>query len=106
MRVIGTHNTNVNLGVNQIQVVLYGDNFVPAGRNFAPCELMTIARWGCVDYSDPEDPDYETIKASIIRRQRMFMISTTDGRVVKYTGVDSPILKNGNYGVTIGIFPN
>lgn len=105
MRVIGTHNTNVNLGVNQIQVVLYGDNFVPSGRNFAPCELMTIARWGCVDYSDPEDPDYETIKASIIRRQRMFMISTTDGRVVKYTGVDSPILKNGNYGVTIGELP-
>lgn len=105
MRVIGTHNPNVNLGVNQIQVVLYGDNFVPAGRNFAPCELMTIARWGCVDYSDPEDPDYETIKASIIRRQRMFMISTTDGRVVKYTGVDSPILKNGNYGVTIGELP-
>lgn len=105
MRVIGTHNTNVNLGVNQIQVVLYGDNFVPAGRNFAPCELMTIARWGCVDYSDHEDPDYETIKASIIRRQRMFMISTTDGRVVKYTGVDSPILKNGNYGVTIGELP-
>lgn len=105
MRVIGTHNTNINLGVNQIQVVLYGDNFVPAGRNFAPCELMTIARWGCVDYSDPEDPDYESIKASIIRRQRMFMISTTDGRVVKYTGVDSPILKNGNYGVTIGELP-
>lgn len=105
MRVIGTHNTNANLGVNQIQVVLYGDNFVPAGRNFAPCELMTIARWGCVDYSDPEDPDYESIKASIIRRQRMFMISTTDGRVVKYTGIDSPILKNGNYGVTIGELP-
>ena len=105
MRVIGTHNTNINLGVNQIQVVLYGDNYVPAERNFAPCELMTIARWGCVDYSDPEDPDYETIKASIIRRQRMFMISTTDGRVVKYSGVDSPILKNGNYGVTIGELP-
>ena len=116
MRVIGTHNTNVNLGVNQIQVVLYSDDytdpttgithhFTPAGKNFEPCELMTIARWGCVDYSDPEDPDYEDIKASIIRRQRMFMISTTDGRVVKYTGVDSPILKNGNYGVTIGELP-
>lgn len=120
MRVIGTHNTNINLGVNQIQVVLYSDDyyddghqgdpehlhhFTPAGKNFEPCELMTIARWGCVDYSDPEDPDYETIKASIIRRQRMFMISTTDGRVVKYTGVDSPILKNGNYGVTIGELP-
>lgn len=104
-RVIGTHNTNNSLGVNQIQVVLYGDDYVPAGRNFEPCELMTIARWGCVDYSDPDDPDYETIKASIIRRQRVFMISTTDGRVVKYSGVDAPILKNGNYGVTIGELP-
>jgi hypothetical protein len=120
MRVIGTHNTNINLGVNQIQVVLYSDDyyddghqgdpehlhhFTPAGKNFEPCELMTIARWGCVDYSDPSDPNYETIKSSIVRRQRMFMISTTDGRVVKYTGVDSPILKNGNYGVTIGELP-
>ena len=104
-RVVGTHNTNNSLGVNQIQVVLYGDDYVPAGRNFEPCELMTIARWGCVDYSDPDDPDYETIKASIIRRQRVFMISTTDGRVVKYNGVDAPILKNGNYGVTIGELP-
>jgi len=104
-RVIGTHNTNNSLGVNQIQVVLYGDDYVPAGRNFEPCELMTIARWGCVDYSDPDDQDYETIKASIIRRQRVFMISTTDGRVVKYNGVDAPILKNGNYGVTIGELP-
>ena len=106
MRVIGTHATNINLDVNQIQVVLYGDDYTPAGRNFEPCELMTIARWGCVDYSDPDDPDYEAIKASIIRRQRMFMISVTDGRVVKYTGVDSPILKNGNYGVTIGELPD
>lgn len=105
MRVVGTHNTDNTLGVNQIRVVLYGDNQVPAQKNFEPCELMTIARWGCIDYSNPEDPNYETIKASIIRRQRMFMISTTDGRVVKYMGVDSPILKNGNYGVTIGELP-
>ena len=109
MRVVATHNTTLGtedeLGVNQIRVVLYGDLQVPAQRNFEPCELMTIARWGCIDYSNPSDPDYESVKASIIRRQRMFMISTTEGRVVKYTGVDSPILKNGNYGVTIGELP-
>lgn len=123
MQVIATHNTNNpdnSLGVNQIKVVLYGDDYydeghegdpdhlhhiTPAGKNFEPCELMTIARWGCVDYSNPQDPNYATIKASITRRQRMFMISTTEGRVVKYTGVDSPILRNGNYGVTIGELP-
>lgn len=106
MRVIATHATNANLGVNQIQVVLYGDDYVPSGKNFIPCQLMTIARWGCVDYSNPESEDYETVKASIVKRQRMFMISTTDGRVVKHTGVDAPILKKGNYGVTIGELPD
>lgn len=105
MRVIGTHNTSGSLGVNQIQVVLYGDDATPAGRNFPPCKLMTIARWGCVDYSDPTSPDYEAVKASIIRRQRLFMISATDGRVTKHTGVDAPILRSGNYGVTIGELP-
>ena len=104
-RVVGTSNTEAGLGKNQIRVVLYGDDYVPAKRNFEPCELMTIARWGCVDYSNPSSPDYESVKASIIRRQRAFMISTTDGRVVKYTGVDAPILRNGNYGVTIGELP-
>ena len=117
MRCINTHNTDNNLGVNQIEVVLYSDDytdpstgieyhFTPAGKNFEPCELMTIARWGCIDYSDPSDPDYEEIKASIERRQRMFMISNTDGRVVKYTGVNSPLLDNHNYGVSIGELPD
>ena len=105
MRCVATHNTDNTLGVNQIRVVLYGDGQVPAQRNFEPCELMTIARWGCIDYSNPSDPDYESVKASITRRQRAFLISTTDGRVVKYSGVDAPILRNGNYGVTIGELP-
>ena len=104
MRVVGTHTTEPGtLSVNQIRVVLYGDDQVPEQRNFEPCELMTIARWGCVDYSAPGDP--QSVKDSIIRRQRVYMISTSDGRVVKYTGVDAPILKNGNYGITIGELP-
>lgn len=104
MRVVETTATpNTTLNKNQIRVVLYGDEETPAGKNFVPCQLMTIARWGCVDYSTSQSPPSE--KDSIIRRQRMFMISVTDGRVVKYTGVDAPILKNGNYGVTIGELP-
>ena len=103
MRVVDTRATDPTLGINQIRVVLYGDNQVPAQRNFEPCQLMTIARWGCIDYSTEQSTQAE--KDSIIRRQRMFMISSSDGRVVKYTGVDSPILRNGNYGVTIGELP-
>ena len=106
MRVVATHTEEpATLDVNQIRVVLYGDNQVPSQRNFEPCELMVIARWGCIDYSNPSDPNYESVKESIIRRQRAFMISVSEGRVVKYNGVDSPILKNGNYGVTLGELP-
>ena len=102
MRVIGTQQTDNTLDKNQIRVVLYGDNEVPSQKNFEPCELMTIARVGCVRYGDPSDV---ALQESITRRQRYFMISTSEGRVVKYTGVDSPMLLNGNYGVTIGELP-
>ena len=103
MRVVETMaTTGSTLGKNQIRVILYGDNEVPAQRNFEPCELMTLARWGCINYGDPDDA---TLQASIARRQRVFMISTSDGRVIKYNGVDRPILQNWNYGVTIGELP-
>ena len=108
MHVTATHETNPSLcGVNQILVALYGDTDVPSRKNFVPCELMTIARRGCVDYYiDPTLPNYETLVADKERRQRFFMISNTDGRVVKYSGVTSPTLLNGNYGVTIGELPD
>ena len=37
---------SVNAPGNYIEVSLYPDNEVPAGKNFPPCELMNIARWG------------------------------------------------------------
>ena len=113
MRVIATHNTDNTLSPNQIRVVLYGDNETPAGRNFEPCELMTMTRWGCINYSAADSSKYadegldtqSAILASIKRRQQVFYISTSEGRIVKLTGVDSPILRNGNYGTTLGILP-
>ena len=105
MQVIEDRNTeNSTLKTNQIRVALYGDNATPAGKNFVPCELMTIARWGC--YQDPTDDRYsEAEKLDIERRQRMFSISVSDGRVTKYTKVNAPTLINANYGVTIGELP-
>ena len=113
MRVIATHNTDNTLSPNQIRVVLYGDNEVPAQKNFEPCELMTMTRWGCINYSTSDASIYEAegletqdaIIASIKRRQQVFYISTSEGRIVKLTGVDQPILRNGNYGTTLGILP-
>lgn len=105
MRVVDTSETDNTLSTNQIRVVLYGDGDVPAGKNFEPCELMTVARWGCA-LNPNEQGISEAEKQSRIRRQRMFMISVSDGRVVKYTNVNSPILRNTNYGVTIGELPD
>ena len=113
MRVIATRNTDNTLSPNQIRVVLYGDNEVPAQKNFEPCELMTMTRWGCINYSTSDASKYaaegldtqDEILASIKRRQQVFYISTSEGRIVKLTGVDSPILRNGNYGTTLGILP-
>ena len=105
MRVVDTHNTDNTLKLNQIRVVLYGDDDTPAQKNFEPCELMTIARWGNV-----LNPDEQGIsdgeKARRRALQSSFYISTSEGRIVKLNGVDQPILKNGNYGTTLGELPD
>lgn len=95
--------SGITLGTNQILVTLYGDNETPAGKNFKPCELMTIARWGCMDAPSSAT---ESEKADVERRQRSFYISTTDGRITKMRGVNSPILRDANYGTTLGILPD
>lgn len=107
MQVIATHNTDPNLGVNKIRVVLFGDSEVPMTKNYPPCALMAVARWGCIDYSAEYEgtAKYADVVRSIKRRQQSFMITSSEGRIVKLTGVDSPILRNGNYGTTLGILP-
>lgn len=111
MQVVATHNTDEQrLGINEIEVVLYGDSDVPAQKNFEPCELMTIARRGCFlnpnDTTPSGDPLYTPAEQEgIRRRQRLFEVSVTDGRIQKLTAVNSPILADGNYGVTIGTLP-
>ena len=121
MRVVETHNSEGStLGINQIRVVLYSDDydtvedgktihhrFTPAGKNFAPCELMTVARWGCALDPDEENENLtDAERESRRRRQSLFYISTTDGRIAKLTGVNSPILKDTNYGTTLGNVPD
>lgn len=108
MTVTATHNTTPSmLGVNQIRVVLWGDDDVPMSRNFPPCPMMVIVRWGCVDYSDEyaDDPSYEAVKADIRRRQQLFVLSSNDGRITKLVGVSKPILEDGNIGATFGTLP-
>lgn len=106
MRVEADRDTDQSLGDNQIMVSLYGDSDTPAGKNFPPCKLMTIARWGCYDYSDPTSADYAAVLASIKRRQQLFYLSAKDGRIVKLVGVDQPKLRNDNIGTSLGTLPD
>lgn len=82
---------SVNAVTNYIEVSLYPDDEVPAGKNFPPCELMNIARWG--NQTD------ESL-------QQCFYLSSSEGRIVKLTGVTKPILENWNYGMVFGDMPS
>lgn len=81
---------SVNPALNYIEVTLYPDNETPAGTNYPPCELMKFARWG--NQTDPA-------------RQSCLYLSSTEGRIVKLSGVTKPIIDKTNYGATFGTVP-
>jgi len=82
---------SVNAANNYIEVTLYPDNETPAGQNFPPCELMKIARWG---------------NQTDTTRQSCLYLSSTEGRIVKLTGVTQPIIGQSNYGAVFGSLPD
>lgn len=81
---------SVNASANTIEVSLYPDDEVPAGKNHPPCGLMRAVRWG-----------HQTDKS----KQSLFYISSTEGRIIKLSGVDRPIIGLGNYEATFGTLP-
>lgn len=81
---------SVNTANNSIEVILYPDDEVPAGKNFPPCNMMKIARWG---------NQTDTL------RQSCLYLSSTEGRIVKLVGVTKPIIDKTNYGAVLGSVP-
>ena len=81
---------SVNTANNYIEVTAYPDEDTPAGRNYPPCADMKIARWG-----------NQTDKT----RQSCIYLSSTEGRIVRLTGVTKPIIEPENYGATFGTLP-
>lgn len=75
---------------NYIEVTAYPDEDTPAGTNYPPCADMKIARWG-----------NQTDKT----RQSCIYLSSTEGRIVRLTGVTKPIIEPENYGATFGTLP-
>ena len=63
---------SVNPTNNYIEVVMYPDEDVPSGKNYPPCEMMKIARWG---------------NQTDTKRQSCIYLSSTEGRIVKLRDV-------------------
>lgn len=81
---------SVNTANNYIEVTLYPDEDTPSGSNYPPSAMMNIARWG-----------NQTDKT----RQSCIYLSSTEGRIVRLTGVTKPIIDDSNYGATLGELP-
>lgn len=80
----------VDAATNYVEATLYPDADTPAGTNYPPCELMAVARWG-----------HQTDTT----RQSCIYLSSSEGRIVRLTGVTKPIIDASNYGATFGTLP-
>ena len=83
----------VNAAANTIDVALYPDAEVPAGRNFPPQAMMRIARWG--NSGSADIPRYA-------QRQECLYLSSTEGRIVKHYRVTKPIVDDSNIAFSLG----
>lgn len=82
---------SVNTAKNSITVVMYPDDEVPSKKNYPPCELARLIRWG-----NPVD------KA----RQRVWYLSADTGTIVLLNHVIKPIIDRTNYSIAIGLLPD
>ena len=82
---------SVNTVTNTITVVCYPDNECPSKKNYPPCELARLIRWG-----NPVDED----------RQSCWYISSSDGLLVWLDHVTKPIIDKTNYSLAMGKLPD
>ena len=82
---------SVNTVKNSIEVVCYPDNEVPSRKNYPPCELARLIRWG-----NATDED----------RQSCWYISSSEGLLVWLDHVTKPIIDKSNYSLAIGKLPD
>ena len=78
----------VNQTANSIKVAVYADKDTPAKKNFNPCDLMVLHRWG------------NTTKKE---RQSCWYISSIEKRIVMLDGVTKPKLEESNYASFYGL---
>ena len=78
----------VDTETNSMDVVLYANNEVPGGANYAPVPGSVIIRWG--NQANKE-------------RQSCWYISSTEKRIVMLDGVTQPKLEESNYASFYGL---
>ena len=78
----------VNQTDNSIKVAVYADKDTPDKKNFNPCDLMVLHRWG------------NTTKEE---RQSCWYISSIEKRIVMLDGVTKPKLEESNYASFYGL---
>lgn len=82
---------SVNTVTNTITVVCYPDNECPSKKNYPPCELARLIRWG-----NAVDED----------RQSCWYISSSEGLLVWLDHVTKPIIDKTNYSLAMGKLPD
>ena len=82
---------SVNTVTNTITVVCYPDDECPSKKNYPPCELARLIRWG--NAVDEE-------------RQSCWYISSSDGLLVWLDHVTKPIIDKTNYSLAMGKLPD
>lgn len=82
---------SVNTVTNTITVVCYPDNECPSKKNYPPCELARLIRWG-----NAVDED----------RQNCWYISSSEGLLVWLDHVTKPIIDKTNYSLAMGKLPD
>lgn len=88
----------VNATDNAITVVLYPDNEVPGGKNYAPIAGYNLTRRGNATIPDTEAGETN-------ERAQSWLLSSSEGRIMFLVNVFKPILEDWNYGVVIGKLP-
>ena len=82
---------SVNIVTNTITVVCYPDDECPSKKNYPPCELARLIRWG-----NAVDED----------RQSCWYISSSEGLLVWLDHVTKPIIDKTNYSLAMGKLPD
>lgn len=78
----------VDTETNSMDVVLYANNEVPGGANYAPVPGSVIIRWG--NQANKE-------------RQSCWYLSSTEKRIVMLDNVDKPKIEEENYAAFFGL---